>query len=324
MTPLFNGNFSEKLTRFVAEKNSLGFSYEESCRILSHFDRFCAENFPDENMLTKELVTAWAHRNDDETAIAFRARLTPVREFARYLNRTGEKAFILTQKYAKKPYRPVPHIYSQSEVAAIWSAADHISPNSQTRYQLRHIVIPAMLRVLYCCGLRPAEVRKLRVENIDLTNGKIFVMASKKHTDRIVMMADDLMDYCREYDRRVKRILPEREFFFPKSDGDAYTHNWFVVTFRELRKDAGITASGAGLPRLYDFRHTFATHRLYQWMREGKDLMAALPYLSSYMGHAHMSDTYYYIHLVPGQLEAMSGYDFSKYEALLPEVECDE
>ena len=66
MTPLFNGNFSEKLTRFVAEKNSLGFSYEESCRILSHFDRFCAENFPDENMLTKELVTAWAHRNDDE------------------------------------------------------------------------------------------------------------------------------------------------------------------------------------------------------------------------------------------------------------------
>jgi integrase len=60
------------------------------------------------------------------------------------------------------------------------------------------------------------------------------------------------------------------------------------------------------------------------WMREGKDLMAALPYLSAYMGHAHMSDTYYYIHLVPGQLEAMSGYDFSKYEALLPEVECNE
>ncbi len=91
-----------------------------------------------------------------------------------------------------------------------------------------------------------------------------------------------------------------------------------------MREDAGITASGGGLPRLYDFRHTFATHRLYQWMREGKDLMAALPYLSAYMGHAHMSDTYYYIHLVPGQLEAMSGYDFSKYEALLPEVECNE
>jgi hypothetical protein len=42
------------------------------------------------------------------------------------------------------------------------------------------------------------------------------------------------------------------------------------------------------------------------------------------MGHAQLSDTFYYIHLVPGQLEAMSGLDFSKYEALLPEVECCE
>jgi hypothetical protein len=136
MIASFNGNFREKLTRFVAEKNSLGFSYEESRRILSHFDRFCTENFPDENMLTKELVTAWAHRNDDETAIAFRARLTPVREFARYLNRTGEKAFTLSQKYAKKPCRPVPHIYSQGEIMAILSAADNIPPiaNHVTSY----------------------------------------------------------------------------------------------------------------------------------------------------------------------------------------------
>jgi integrase len=321
---LFDGNFSERLVHFIAEKNSLGFSYEQGCRILSHFDKFCTENFPDETMLTKELATAWAHRSDDETTTAFRARLTPVREFARYLNRTGERAFTLTQKYAKKPCRPVPYIYTQGEIAAMWSAADNIPPNNQSRYQLRHIVVPAMLRVLYCCGLRPAEARKLRAENVDLAKGKIYVMASKKHTDRVVMMADDLADYCRVYDRRIKRVLPKREFFFPRSNGGAYTHNWFVVTFRKLREEAGIAASASGLPRLYDFRHTFATHRLYQWMLEGRDLMSVLPYLSVYMGHAHMSDTYYYIHLVPRQLEAMSGYDFSKYEALLPEVECNE
>ena len=72
--------------------------------------------------------------------------------------------------------------------------------------------------------------------------------------------------------------------------------------------------------RFHDLRHTFATHRLYHWMRDGKDLNAMLPYLSAYMGHAY----YYYIHLVPGLLEEMSGFAFSSSEALLPEAETDE
>ena len=95
-------------------------------------------------------------------------------------------------------------------------------------------------------------------------------------------------------------------------------------TFRQVLLRAVIGGTGRRLPRLYDFRHTFATHRLYRWMCEGKDLNAMLPYLSAYMGHAELSDTHYYIHLIPGLLEEMSGFDFSAAEALLPEVRIDE
>ena len=56
----------------------------------------------------------------------------------------------------------------------------------------------------------------------------------------------------------------------------------------------------------------------------GKNLNAMLPYLSAYMGHAQLSDTYYYIHLVPGLMEEMSDFAFSSAEVLLPEVETDE
>lgn len=49
-----------------------------------------------------------------------------------------------------------------------------------------------------------------------------------------------------------------------------------------------------------------------------------LPYLSAYMGHAQLSDTYYYIHLVPGLFEKMAGFDYSASDYLLPEVEYDE
>lgn len=95
-------------------------------------------------------------------------------------------------------------------------------------------------------------------------------------------------------------------------------------TFRIVKVKAGIEISGEHSPILYDFRHTFATHRLYQWMHEGKDVTAMLPYLSAYMGHAQLSDTYYYIHLVPGLFEKMAGFDYSASNYLLPEVEYDE
>ena len=103
-----------------------------------------------------------------------------------------------------------------------------------------------------------------------------------------------------------------------------YTKQWLVKSFRDTRKQAGIYGNGETPPRLYDFRHTFATHRLYQWMREGKDVTALLPYLRAYMGHMEFSDTYYYIHLVPGLLESMSGKKYTLFNRLLPEVGSDE
>ena len=62
---------------------------------------------------------------------------------------------------------------------------------------------------------------------------------------------------------------------------------------------AGISGYGEIRPRLYDLRHTFATHRLYQWVKEGKDINACLAYLSEYMGHSNLESTAYYIHLLP-------------------------
>ncbi len=235
------------------------------------------------------------------------------------MNRIGEKAYILGNGYGKKPHPPVPYIYSKEEIAALWSVADSMAPTRQA--PLRYLVVPAIFRVMYCCGLRPDEARKLKTKNVDLDSGRIAIQESKKHADRIVMMSDDLLEYCRHYDRKMQIRIPNRTFFFSKPDGGAYTPSWFFQIFLALRIDAGITSSAHSTPRLYDFRHSFATHRLYSWMGEGKDLAAMLPYLSAYMGHARLSDTYYYIHLVPEQLKTVSGLDFKKYESLLPGVE---
>ncbi len=314
----FESCFASRIEDFIAQKNALGFGYLESSRLLRDFDRFCITHFPESNLLTEEICTAWAVKKDTEGNNTFRNRLMPVREFARYLNRSGESAYILPTDITPKAAPYAPYIYTEAEILAIWDVLDNLKPRSG--YPVRHYMIPAMIKLLYCCGLRPAEARRLNICDVDLQKGRINILESKQHRSRIVMMADDVTRMLSEYDAAVSAAMPERKVFFPNSEGSYYGKRGMEKTFRQVLEKANITGAGRRAPRLYDFRHTFATHRLYHWMREGRDLNAMLPYLSTYMGHSQLSDTYYYIHLVPGLMEEMSGFDLSSAEALLPEV----
>ena len=59
-------SFAEQIRSFVDYKNSLGFPYDESCRILWKFDNFCAERFPEKDSLDRELALAWLEKRDTE------------------------------------------------------------------------------------------------------------------------------------------------------------------------------------------------------------------------------------------------------------------
>lgn len=102
----FKSRFAARIEDFISQKNALGFEYLESSRILRDFDGFCPIHFPDEDSLTEEVCFAWATQKDTEGNNTFRNRLMPVREFARYLNRNGEPAYILPTDIARKdaPY----------------------------------------------------------------------------------------------------------------------------------------------------------------------------------------------------------------------------
>lgn len=322
MVYTFESHFAAQIENFIAQKNALGFSYLESSRLLRDFDRFCLMYFPDEDWLTEEICLAWAAKKNTEGNNTFRNRMMPVREFARYLNRNGENAYVLPPDIARKDAPYAPYIYTEAEIQAIWNVLDALKP--RRGFPVRHFVIPAMVKLLYCCGLRPAEVRRLRVRDVDLDKGRLNIMESKLHRSRIVMMADDVVEMLSNCNAVVSAVMPGREPFFPNTEGGFYGKRGLEKTFRLVLKKAGVTGTGRRSPRLYDFRHTFATHRLYHWMNEGKDLNVMIPYLSAYMGHAQLSDTYYYIHLVPGLLEEMSGFAFSSAEVFLPEVGNDE
>ena len=176
MVYTFESHFAAQIENFIAQKNALGFGYLESSRLLRDFDRFCLTYFPEENLLTKELCLAWAMKKGTEGNNTFRNRMMPVREFARYLNRNGEAAYILPPNIARKDAPYAPYIYTEAEILAIWDVFDHLKPRGG--FPVRQFVIPAMIKLMYCCGLRPSEARRLHVDDVDLDIGRLNIMES--------------------------------------------------------------------------------------------------------------------------------------------------
>ena len=71
-------------------------------------------------------------------------------------------------------------------------------------------------------------------------------------------------------------------------------------TFYRLSRQVGLRGmNDSHGPRLHDFRHRFAVETLLGWYRSGEDVERRLPVLSTYLGHVHVSDTYWYLSAHP-------------------------
>lgn len=318
MAPSFLSNFKGHLKDFLQQKRAVGFPYQSSELKLKAFDRFCVEYYPRETKLTKEIAMHWAERLPGEHVNTLIRRITPIRQFAKYLNSVGIQAYVIPTGIPAKGIRYMPHIYTGQELKAFFCTLDQCRYNPN--YPARHLIVPVIFRVLYCCGLRSSEVLRLRVEDVDLTTGKLAIRQSKGHKDRTVMMAEDVLNLCRIYHERVSLVYPERMYFFPNRKNRCYGKDFLDRTFHEFWDKAGIGAVSGNPPRVHDFRHTFAVNRLNQWAKEKKNLNAYLPYLSMYLGHEHLTETDYYLHLVPDFFPVLTSESEERFSHLLPEV----
>ena len=77
------------------------------------------------------------------------------------------------------------------------------------------------------------------------------------------------------------------------------------LIFYRLSRQIGIRGESASSgPRLHDFRHRFAVETLLRWYHTGEDVRRRLPVLSTYLGHSHVTDTYWYLSNTPELMAA--------------------
>ena len=107
--PSLKSRFGEQIRAFVGYKNSLGFPYNESIRILGRFDDFCVERFPEKDCLDCELALAWLEKRDTENTAGHRNRIMVIREFAKYLRAVGTEAYMIPISMTSKGPGYVPH-----------------------------------------------------------------------------------------------------------------------------------------------------------------------------------------------------------------------
>jgi integrase len=108
----------------------------------------------------------------------------------------------------------------------------------------------------------------------------------------------------------------ECDRFFVSDAGQALPYSTVRGVFRKLCDSQSITGNGRRRPRLHDLRHTFACRRIEQCYDSHADVDQAVSALSVYLGHAKVSDTYWYVTATP-DLIARAAQRFEAFAALV-------
>ncbi len=315
----YRSAFAEDIRGMLAVRKTLGYASEPYEHILLGFDRYCVERNPKCGELTQSLIMPWLLKDDDNTK-GISNRAAAIRFLAEYIQLSGRDAYILPQRYFGYPISKGHHVFSETELKNLFAAIDAYPESEKVPFS--HLILPVFFRLAYTCGLRPQEVRNLKRENLNINTGEVLITETKKKKERLVVMSDDMLQLCRRYESMRQFFYADNPYFFPAPNGQPLDDGWLNRQLKKCWKRANPDIPKEQLPqiRIYDFRHSFASHNLNRWLDEGKDLMSMLPRLREYMGHYSLSETAYYIHLLPESLVKSRGIDWQALSDIIPEV----
>jgi integrase len=301
---------------FILYKRSLGYQYETQeyhlMKYIDYIELLKADTpFPEKDSTLNYLGEMTSAESTKRNII------NVLREFSRYLLMHGyHQSYIMPPKQISKTFAEPPYFFTQKEINLFFKKVDQVKIHQS--YKGRELVIPAMFRLLYCCGLRCKEVRTLEYCNVHVDKLYIDIMQSKGYKNRRIYISKELAEYLNSYNSGIQFIFPKRKYYFPH--GNKYYKGLFISkNFNNFWKEAFPDFIRTTRPRAYDFRHHFAWANLNKWSAEGLDLNVMIAYLMRYMGHQTINETLYYFRFVPEFYPTYNEITESS-EDILPEV----
>jgi len=310
----FRSGLKESINSFLNYREALGYSRKSQTALLKGFDAFCARHYPDEAHLSKDMAIEWL----EEQTSGLYNKSTMLRNLGKYLTAIGLESFEMPRGmyYEKKSFSA--YIFNDDELRTLFLAIDSM-PTVKSEPFLTAI-FPVMIRLVYTCGLRPNEGRELLANNVCLKSGEILITNTKLKKDRIVVMSDDMLQLCIEYNNLRNVFAGGNDYFFPSWNGGSFTSKQINTHFQSCWKRANAESDTSSIPRVrvYDLRHRFASAALNRWLDQAEPLGVKLSYLRAYMGHSTLSETAHYIHLLPENLVKSAGIDWQVFDEVVP------
>ncbi|MEU1601481.1 tyrosine-type recombinase/integrase [Streptomyces sp. NPDC005708] len=284
-----------RLQEYLAVRRAMGFKMERHEKLLTQFADYLAQHRVP--TLTIEHALAWATSPSSADPRWWAARLSMVRGFAVHLNALDPVHQVPPPGLIPHgSRRTVPHIYTSHEIGTLIRAAGHLS------FPLRAGTYQTLIRLLASTGMRVGEAIRLDREDLDDNLGLLTVRGTKFGKSRQLPLHPTATAGLQEYLRLRDRLLPQpsTNALLLSTRGFRLRYERVWDTFHRVLGQAELTSrSPASSPRIHDLRHTFAVTTLLDWYRDGSDVQAMLPRLSTYLGHADPKHTYWYLSAAP-------------------------
>jgi integrase len=297
-----------RVDAYLKARRRLGFQLKIEGSELVRFAKY-ADQSGHQGPVTTELALSWAQLAKSATDLYRARRLETVRTFAKHQVALEPQTEIPPVGILGPAHRrTAPYIFSDEEIAQLIKAAEMLrSPKG-----LRAITYSSLIGLLASTGLRISEALCLHCTDVDLESEVICIRETKFRKTRLVPLHPSVTRALRSYVDVRETVVPGAKIFFSNETGDPLPYSTVRTVFRKLADRIIHVTSARRKPRLHDLRHTYACSSLLRWYRAGVDVNQRIAALSTYLGHAKVSDTYWYLTGVP-ELMTIAGGRFEHF-----------
>lgn len=289
-------SLSRSVAGFLKYHTSLGYKMNRHELYLQNFLSFLKQRRA--RVITNQLSLGWAMLPRDVTPYTWALRLQTIRRFAKYRFLEDPRTEIPHTELLPIRYRRRhPYIYSDDEIRRLLAAAQlPAKPFWGIDAQTAHTAFGLVATT----GIRRSELINLNQCDVDLTGRIIKIHNTKFNKSRLVPIHSTVTKRLQEYAQHRKSLSHSAtDPFFLTKRGHRLSTSTVNFAFSAAAQQAGLRGDVKS-PRLHDLRHSFAVRLLIEWLKQSSvNVDQKMPALSTYLGHANPSATYWYLSCVP-------------------------
>lgn len=283
---------SDSMHSYLSLRRAAGFKLDTVEKYLQSYVKFATSR--GETHVVGKSVIDWAAKASSEDSRA--QRLEHLIRFARFVHTEDPRHEIPSDLvFCKRRHRRTPWLLTDQELARLLREAETLGPAGS----LRPHTYRTIFGLLASTGLRISEVLSLRCD--DITPDGLVIRETKFKKSRLIPLHESVAQALDCYlARRLRRTNIDPHLFVSHRGGERLHYDIVATTFRKVLIAVGISARPDGsLPRLHGLRHRFAVKALQTCPDTRDRVTRHMLALSTYLGHARMESTYWYLESTP-------------------------